>query len=74
MNLLTALLAAIPAIEKLLSFIVAALIEHEKKSQRDSFKKAIESAILKGDQRAIEDSAGAPSGHQGVKVVKRDEN
>lgn len=71
MNLLTALLAAIPAIEKLLSFIVAAIVEAEKKKQKDSFKKSIESAILKGDQRAIEDSAGAPSGHQGVKVNKR---
>lgn len=74
MSFITALLAAIPAIEKLVSAIVAALVEHEKKNQRDGFKKSVEAAILKGDQRAIEDSAGAPSGHQGVKVVKRDED
>jgi len=74
MNFLASLLAALPIIEKIVSSIVAAIVAAEKKKQRTNFKDAIESAILKGDQRAIEDSAGAPSGHQGVKVVKRDED
>lgn len=66
-------LSAIPAITKLLALLVEKFLEAEKKQQKTLFRESVKSAILKGDQRAIEDSAGAPSGHQGVKVVKRDE-
>jgi hypothetical protein len=70
MSFLASLLAAIPAIEKLVVAIVKLLSEAEKKNQKDNFKKAVEKAILSGDQRELD--SGSPSGHQGVSVVKRD--
>lgn len=72
MSFLASLLAALPVIEKLVVAIVKLLSEAEKKNQRESFKNAVEKAILSGDQRGLEDSAGAPSGHSGVRVVKKD--
>jgi len=72
LGLLASLLAALPVIEKLVVAIVKLLSEAEKKNQKQAFKEAIEKAILSGDQRGLEDSAGAPSGHQGTSVVKRD--
>lgn len=55
-------------VSKLVTFIVA----YQKKNQKESFKKAIEDAILKGDQRELD--SGLPSDHSGVRVVKRDED
>jgi hypothetical protein len=72
MNFLASLLAAIPAIERLVLVIVKALAEAEKKNQKENFKKAIEKAILNGDQRELD--SGLPSGHSGVRVVEKDKS
>ena len=71
MNFIASLLAALPVIEKLVVAIDKLLSEAEKKNQRESFKKAVEKAILSGDQTKLD--SGLPSGHSGVRVVKRGE-
>lgn len=68
-NLLGAILAAIPAIEKLVAMIVRAISQAEAAKQKTAFREAVRKAIETKDQRDLD--GGHPSGHDGIEVVDR---